>query len=145
MSTYVTRTRQYNLRLGRPLTMSSIPRTDYLKVILLISLLTLCFYSALQKFVFTSTSNNLALVVDYSMCQKYDISGDRADPALLVGCKNAVNQGYSSAQKMCNGFIKQLSSCMHSKHPRCQNEHTNVDGCVNAIVKSAIEKWRSTD
>ena len=108
----------------------------------------MCFrprWSALQKFVFVGVPGNQTLVVDFMMCQKYDISGDKADPALLAGCKDAVNQGYASAQQMCKGYIQQLSSCTGSKHSRCQNEHTNVDGCVNAIVKSAIEKWKSVD
>lgn len=136
------RRNNHYLRLAKPLTMSSIPRTDYLKILVLFSLLGICFYSALQKFLFVEGPETRTLKLDFSICNKYDSDGDKADPALFAGCKEVVIAAYADAQQKCNGYIQQLSSCMQNRKSRCQNEHTNVEGCVNAILKSAIDKWK---
>jgi hypothetical protein len=132
----------YSLRLATPLTMSAIPRTDYLKILVLFSLLGICIYSALQKFLFVEGPEMRTLEVDFSICNKYGSDGNKADPALLAGCKEVVTAAYANAQQMCKGYIHQLSTCMQGRKPRCQNEHTNVEGCVNAILKSAIDNWK---
>ena len=124
--------------------MSSIPRSDYLKVLLLFVLLNICSYSALKKFFFVDKSSGRALQVDYTACQKYDTDGDKADTDLFSSCKNVVSLAYEDAEEKCKGYIQQLSSCMQSKRSRCRNEHTNVDGCVNAIVTSKVEKWTAS-
>lgn len=124
--------------------MSSIPKSDYLKVLLLFVLLNICSYSALKKFVFVDKSSGRALQVDYTACQKYDTDGDKADNDLFSSCKSVVSLAYEDAEEKCKGYIQQLSSCMQSKRSRCRNEHTNVDGCVNAIVTSKIEKWTTS-
>lgn len=124
--------------------MSTIPRSDYLKVLLLLSLLSICSYSALQKFFFVDTSSGRALQVDYAVCQKYDTGGEKADTELFSSCKNVVSLAYEEAEQKCKGYIQKLSSCMQVRHSRCRNEHTNVDGCVNAIVTSKIEKWTTS-
>ena len=124
--------------------MSSIPKSDYIKVLLLLTLLSICSYSALQKFVFVDTSSNRALQVDYTVCEKYDTGGDKADTELLSSCKNIVSVAYEEAEQKCKGYIQKLSSCMQNRKSRCRNEHTNVDGCVNAIVASKIEKWTAS-
>lgn len=124
--------------------MSSIPKSDYLKVLLLFVLLNICSYSALKKFVFVDKSSGRALQVDYTACQKYDTDGDKADTDLFSSCKSVVSLAYEDAEEKCKGYIQQLSSCMQSKRSRCRNEHTNVDGCVNAIVTSKVEKWTAS-
>ena len=85
---------------------SSIPKTDYLKVMVLFSLFAVCFYSAVQKFFLSGGAPSFSLEPSFTICDKYAPGGDKADEKLLDGCKGVVTMAYGSAQQLCKGFIQ---------------------------------------
>lgn len=120
----------------------TIPKSDYLKVFILISLFLISFYTALQKFVFVAPPKLELLRPNFALwCDKYAEGKDKPE------CENIVRIGYESANIACKGYIEKLSVCMQSQtrgRTKCQTEFSNREGCVNAIVQSAVNKWKPT-
>lgn len=127
----------------------TIPKTDYLKVFVLISLFAICFYSALQKFVFTPPLSRFeGLQPNFSICDKYGDVKEKADKNLSSECEKVVRLAYGNADMVCEGYIKNWGTCMQQSQSRrqskCQTEFSNIEGCANAIVKSAVNKWKAS-
>ena len=118
---------------------STIPKTDYLKVLVLFSLLAVCFYSALQKFVFVGTESYFEIKPDFSACSKYE-----KDAGKLKSCQDTLLVAYATSGVKCKGFISQYDTCKKAKQSRCHTEQNNVEGCINAIIKPYLEQLKES-
>ena len=127
--------RYWNSRRTRSSTMPQIPKTDYLKVLVLFSLFAICFHSALKKFAYSDTISTFQLNLDYSLCKEYENDGNK-----LESCKKIVVSAYVEAELKCKGFVKQYDVCKEGKHARCHTELNNIEGCINAIVQPYFER-----
>ena len=120
---------------------------DYVKIIVIGCFSIFCVYTYIDQYfqwnvVTYSQANDvekrvlptrLDVKADASLCNKFK-------DALRVECQNDFASRSKEADKVCDGYYQRLRTCSSS----CSIMKSNLDSCIQAVLRKSVLKWEST-
>lgn len=125
---------------------------DVAKVSMLLLLLLVISYTALQKFVlnnyynknFINSKQMFQLFENYDLCNKIII-----DDELKNNCYHDFQLSYKKAEIKCNGYMINFINCKNSNNnikqqSKCQMEYSNVESCIDSVMYDINKQYSSS-
>lgn len=127
----------------------SVATTDYVKVSVLVLFLVICLYTGVTKFVYTVPANQYVFQLNpnFSVCERCKAC---TDPAVRSTCMKTIANVYNEIPTKCRGYINSYTNCVNynrsngGRVSRCQVEQSNLQSCVSAVTKPAVDEWSGT-
>ena len=124
---------RYNNRIARKMIYN---KYDVAKISILLLLLLIISYSALQKFVFTNYYNKNFINPKqvFQLFEKYDTCNKITDNELKNNCYHDFQLSYKKAEIKCSGYMINFVNCRNNYKQQCQMEYSNVASCIDSVM-----------
>lgn len=131
---------RYNNRIARKMTYN---KYDVAKVSMLLLLLLIISYTALQKFVLNNYYNKNFINPKqvFQLFEKYDICNKIADNELKNNCYHDFQLSYKRAEIKCNGYMINFINCTNNNKQQCRMEYSNVASCIDSVMYDVIGQY----
>lgn len=121
---------------------------DVAKVSILLILLLIISYTALQKFVLNNIydKNYINPKQIFQLFENYDVCNKIKDNDIQLrnNCYHDFQISYKKAEIKCNGYMKNFINCKNNNNKqqsKCQLEYSNVASCIDSVMYDVNEQY----
>lgn len=122
---------------------SSMNRSDYVKIVVIVFLTGICLWSGIQRFMLDSTSSSSAKskTISLSIKTNYAVCDNAPSSDRIALCKDEIDQAFTSARSICKHYLNAANLCLSRQNNNCRSEATALESCVEAVIRPTIRQW----